>query len=855
MSRGRATRLPLWFVEGMAEYLSLGPVHAQTALWLRDAAMREELPGFDDLTNPRFFPYRFGHAAWAYIAGRWGDAAVRDLFLAASRSGNPLDTLQQLAQTDIESLSQAWHQSVFATYGRLVKADAAPRGRAVITEENGGGRLNIGPALSPDGGRVVFLSERELFSIEMFLADARTGEVIRKFTELATNPHFDSIEFLQSTGAWDAEGRRFVYPAVHAADPQFVIVDAASGDTLRTIALPDIGEAINPTWSPDGRYLAFSGLTGGVSDLFIYDLRESRLEQVTNDLFTQIQPRWSPDGRSIALVTDEFSTTLDSLEFGDYRLALYDVSSRTIRPLDGFDGAKNINPQWSPSSDALYFLADPNGIPNVFRLTLADDSISPITSVATGVTGITETSPALAVAASSGDVAFTFFRDGKYEIHMLDRPIADSSIVLQRENAAVLPPPGRGSSEIAGLLRTPTAGLPPPRAFPVTNYDPNLSLEYIGAAASTGFGASSLGTFTGGGLALVFSDMLNFHEVTGVVEANAQRLEDIGGQLSYLNQRTRWNWGGGVQWLPYASGSFSQSVGQIDGSTVVVEQERLLRQVDRQVVGIAEYPFNRAARLEFGGGLRSIGFDREVTTRIFSAQTGQLLQDNTTDLDAPATLNLAQATSAFVYDTSIFGGTSPVLGTRSRLELTPTFGGLNFTQALADTRHYMVPVRPLTIAGRVLHYGRYGADGEDERLAPLFLGYPNLVRGYELGSFSSAECRPDGVSDCPAFDRLMGSRLVVANVELRFPLVGIFQGEFNYGPIPIEGFVFGDAGRTWTSSSEPASLVADRRWVRSAGAGVRVNTFGYAVLEFAAVRPFDRPDDGWRFVFNIVPGF
>jgi outer membrane protein assembly factor BamA len=244
-----------------------------------------------------------------------------------------------------------------------------------------------------------------------------------------------------------------------------------------------------------------------------------------------------------------------------------------------------------------------------------------------------------------------------------------------------------------------------------------------------------------------------------------------------------------------------------------------------------------------------------VTTRIFSAQTGQLLQDNTTDLDAPATLNLAQATSAFVYDTSIFGGTSPVLGTRSRLELTPTFGRLDFAQVLADARHYMMPVRPLTLAGRVLHYGRYGADGEDERLAPLFLGYPNLVRGYELGSFSSAECRPDAVSDCPAFDRLMGSRLVVANVELRFPLVGIFQGEFNYGPIPIEGFVFGDAGRTWTSSSEPASLAADRRWVRSAGAGVRVNTFGYAVLEFAAVRPFDRPDDGWRFVFNIVPGF
>ena len=111
------------------------------------------------------------------------------------------------------------------------------------------------------------------------------------------------------------------------------------------------------------------------------------------------------------------------------------------------------------------------------------------------------------------------------------------------------------------------------------------------------------------------------------------------------------------------------------------------------------------------------------------------------------------------------------------------------------------------------------------------------------------------MSTCPAFDRLVGSRLLVANAELRFPLVGIFQGEFNYGPVPVEGFLFGDAGIAWTSDNEPEFLAGDRQFVKSAGAGERVNAFGYAVLEFAGVRPFDRPDNSWRFVFNIVPGF
>ncbi len=51
---------PLWFVEGMAEYLSLGPVDAQTAMWMRDAALREKLPTIRELEKPEYFPVPVG---------------------------------------------------------------------------------------------------------------------------------------------------------------------------------------------------------------------------------------------------------------------------------------------------------------------------------------------------------------------------------------------------------------------------------------------------------------------------------------------------------------------------------------------------------------------------------------------------------------------------------------------------------------------------------------------------------------------------------------------------------------------------------------------------------------------------
>ena len=101
------------------------------------------------------------------------------------------------------------------------------------------------------------------------------------------------------------------------------------------------------------------------------------------------------------------------------------------------------------------------------------------------------------------------------------------------------------------------------------------------------------------------------------------------------------------------------------------------------------------------------------------------------------------------YDTSNFGATSPVQGQRYRLEASPTFGSINFTSLLADYRRYFMPVSFYTIAARVMHYGRYGSGGEDPRLFPLFIGYPNLVRGYDVELVRRGRLRADGGEPVP----------------------------------------------------------------------------------------------------------
>src|SRR5207249_2915207 len=86
------------------------------------------------------------------------------------------------------------------------------------------------------------------------------------------------------------------------------------------------------------------------------------------DAFAELQPAWSPDGRRIAFVTDRFTTKLENLAVGPYRLAMLELDSGDVGPLPGFEGegVKNIDPQWSADGGSLFFISDRNGISNVY---------------------------------------------------------------------------------------------------------------------------------------------------------------------------------------------------------------------------------------------------------------------------------------------------------------------------------------------------------------------------------------------------------------------------------------------------------------------------------------------------------
>src|SRR3989449_11678761 len=117
-------------MEGMAEYLSISPIDPHTAMWLRDASLEGHLPTIEQLTyDPRIFPYRFGHALWAYVGEKWGDEVIGEI-LQASTSGGVEQAFKRALGLSLEELSNEWRDAVQTAHLPQLGAPSPARRRA-----------------------------------------------------------------------------------------------------------------------------------------------------------------------------------------------------------------------------------------------------------------------------------------------------------------------------------------------------------------------------------------------------------------------------------------------------------------------------------------------------------------------------------------------------------------------------------------------------------------------------------------------------------------------------------------------------------------------------------------------------
>jgi outer membrane protein assembly factor BamA len=279
-----------------------------------------------------------------------------------------------------------------------------------------------------------------------------------------------------------------------------------------------------------------------------------------------------------------------------------------------------------------------------------------------------------------------------------------------------------------------------------------------------------------------------------------------------------------------------------------------LRYVIRNLFLVGQYPFNRFSRFETGVQFNSIG---QSIMRVFQdCNLAGFCTDVQFKTDTSfKTLNYITPSTAFVSDNTLFGTTGPIMGRRMRFQASQSVGNVTFSDFLADYRRYdPIIFNTLTFATRILSSISVGPD---EGLFPKYIGRPDFVRGYDRANFNFYDCTSvlNSQQTCNNA-QLAGSRVVVANAELRFPIIRRFDVGSSFGLPPVDGLIFYDAGLAWSSGQTPHLGRApdnndpnfNRYPLTSWGGGLRVNLFNLAILRWDYARPLstDRKPN-WTF--------
>lgn len=825
---------PLWFMEGLAEYLSIGQYHPWTDAWVRDAVVNNALPSIAQMTErpDKYFPYRYGLSLWQYVGARWGDESIGEIMNSVPSVGIDRAFRREIGLS-LEELSNEWKAAMQARFLPTVATLDRPRSFAepLLSQNRTGSISNmfVAPALSNDGKYITYVGygsflRGEVFP-ELFLADAKTGKRITRLVRTTTNPDFEQLRFIYSQPSFSLDGQLLAFTGQRSGRDVLYIMNMRNRKVIQRIDL-HLDQVLSPTFSPDGKKVVFSGMKGGLSDLYMVTLNEPGYVQLTHDQYGDLMPQWSPDGNTIAFISDRGpDTDLEILKIGEWKVSLLDLATRQVTILPG-QGGRATNPQWAPDGRSIAYVTDRTGIANIFLYDFDTQEHYQLTNVLGAVTAVAEQSPSITWAREADVLAFVYYEKTDHAIWKIENPRS-----LKKQ-------PFRGQAVVADVGQSPAVSvldtLPTFRLDTAASHlkravvSDSLARTQAFYRPSTG-GARVSNDLPSSAIAQLretisinsLMDSFDFHlpDTTQFKEYNyrAKLTPEYIAQPSIGYQQNGWGQGtyGGTtvilsdllgnrrlalsgsingqlsdaqvfvgytslgRRLQYATGVLQQPIYLLsnyyelpgDNDYQRIQTQEISRLVLRQTFLTGLYPINRFTRFEFGLNFQNIDQQVIPMSRLVDYGQGLATYWQRGDSHNVASANMVSPYIAWVTDNSLFGYTGPISGKRMRIQVDQTAGSWQYSDVMADMRSY-IPIlfNYVTLATRLT---TSMAMGRDEMRLPKWIGRPDYVRGYnreDIGYVTCSGLPADNSSQCNT-QELIGSRVAFANAELRFPII------------------------------------------------------------------------------------
>lgn len=412
---------PLWFEEGLAEYMALG-WDTNTDMFIRDAVINGYLPPIQYLSG--YYSYRGGQSLWNYIAEEYGREKIAEILNRIKTSRSIEFGFADALGLTVQELSDNWDQYLKERYfPEVAERENARSIATLMTKRDDYGSYNTSPAISPQGDKIAFITNKRGY-FDVVAISALNGRRLKTIVRGEDNPDFEELNILNPNLSWSPNGDKVALSTKTKGADDIAIVNYRDGKTEK-IKLADIDAIGSVAWSPDGSKLAFDGNIGPSQDIFVYDLRTKELTNLTKDFFSDYEPSWSNDSKSVFFVSDRGSKVELNSYKSDYNL----LSENNIYQSDIYKVALNSivaeritdTPLWSENqpqmtrSGQLVFSSDENGIPNLYEYNFETNSASAITNLQAGISQFS-------ISRDGSRIALNSINKGYLDIFLLKSP-------------------------------------------------------------------------------------------------------------------------------------------------------------------------------------------------------------------------------------------------------------------------------------------------------------------------------------------------------------------------------------------------------------------------------------------------
>jgi len=873
--------LPQWFSEGMAEYQALG-YDVKTDMFMRDAVINEYVPNIQQMNG--YVSYRAGENLFHYIAEKYGKEKIGELVNKIKGTSSLRKGFKESLGLSLKELNKRWQLYLKKMYWPDIAIRKSPDdfAKRLTDPKKGGGFYNTSPAISPQGDKIAFISNRNYY-FDVFIMNAIDGKIIKKLVKGNRSADFEQLNVVTPGLSWSPDETKIALTAKSNGKDIIYIINV---NTENKTSLPvKMGGIRSVAWSPNGKYIAFIGHTAVQSDVYIYNLDTKKMTNLTNDIFTDNDPAWAPDSKTIYFSSDRgnylsASEIPDTLKIYNYNTAssnIYSININTkkITRISYLQNSDNRYPVVSPDGKKILFVSDINGINNIYKKSIYIPELSSTSklkkSIAVPITNSLNGLEQLSISNDGKKLVFSSLDKGSYNLFLMNNPF---KIRLKIKKL-------KPTKFIVSLHNNLKEGIKQV-AIEKAKTDTTTSLAFVKKQSNNEeqnnntklYGDSIIVALNN----YVFGDTSKTESYTDTASNKKFDLTDnLDKHGNYKVNRYK------IKFTPdivYANAGYSSLYGLL-GTTVlsfsdILGNYRIIAQTSLQMdlknsdYGLAYYYLG--SRLNYGiqgfHTARFVYLSRGFGANLFRFRNYGVVLSLSYPLNrfyrfgaSLSWLNISQEnldnpyepmakasylipSLNFVHDNSLWGFTAPIDGTRYRFDVLIAPGvynsNLKFYSFLGDYRTYFRFWNTYSFAFRLaggLSGGsnpqRFFIGGTSNWINRHFATHSIPIKSVSDFAFLTAALPLRGYD----YAQEIGTKYALMNLELRFPLIEYLLT----GALPIlfrniRGVLFFDAGSAWNQNRKLRlferngnGFIVTKDLLMGTGVGARIFLFSFLV--------------------------